>query len=82
MLDLNLDLKSKFFFVLSLKELEWTVGSGKNTYLWFHCAALVNPPLKPPAASVHMTYKFLQAETKLLSALLQNHGMREWMEVN
>ncbi|KAK6621419.1 hypothetical protein RUM44_001226 [Polyplax serrata] len=61
----------------SSKELSWTVGNGKTTFLWFHCAALANPPSEPPAAAVHMTYKFLQAETKLVSALLHSHGLRE-----
>lgn len=68
-----------FLFVhfRSSKELSWTVGNGKTTFLWFHCAALANPPSEPPAAAVHMTYKFLQAETKLVSALLHSHGLRE-----
>jgi len=60
-----------------MEELCWLVGTGKNKCLWFHCAALATPPQDAPAAGLHMTYKFMQAETKLLSALLHNHGLRE-----
>lgn len=75
---LNFDFKSDLFPLFSSSEnLSWTVGSGRNTFLWFHCAALANPPSEPPAGAVHMTYKFMQAETRLLSALLINHGLRE-----
>lgn len=70
-----------YHFVFSSSEnLQWTVGTGRNTFLWFHCAALANPPEDPPAGAVHMTYKFMQAETRLLSALLHNHGLREVRE--
>lgn len=73
--------KNDLFSIFSSSEnLSWTVGSGRNTFLWFHCAALANPPSEPPAGAVHMTYKFMQAETRLLSALLINHGLREVRE--
>jgi hypothetical protein len=49
----------------------------RNTVLRFQCSALSDPPVDPPANELHMTYKTIQAETKLLSAVLQSHGMRE-----
>jgi hypothetical protein len=53
-----------------------TLGS-RNTVLRFRCNALSDPPVDPPANELHMTYKTIQAETKLLSAVLHSHGMRE-----
>ncbi|CAB3371928.1 Hypothetical predicted protein [Cloeon dipterum] len=50
---------------------------GKNTFLKFRCSVLAERPDNPPAYALHMTYKTIQAETKLLSALLHAHGMRE-----
>ncbi|XP_049952504.1 tubulin polyglutamylase TTLL5 isoform X2 [Schistocerca serialis cubense] len=57
--------------------LKWTVGGPKNAVLQFRCCALSNPPVDPPANELHMTYKTVQAETKLLAAILNAHGMRE-----
>jgi hypothetical protein len=50
---------------------------GKNTFLQFRCSVLADRPDNPPAYALHMTYKTIQAETKLISALLHAHGMRE-----
>ncbi|XP_059471433.1 tubulin polyglutamylase TTLL5-like isoform X1 [Neocloeon triangulifer] len=50
---------------------------GKNTFLKFRCGVLAERPDNPPAYALHMTYKTIQAETKLISALLHAHGMRE-----
>ncbi|KAF4525873.1 hypothetical protein B566_EDAN015976 [Ephemera danica] len=58
----------------------WLVGGqlgGKNTFLQFRCSALADQPENPPAYTLHMTYKTIQAETKLISAVLHAHGMRE-----
>jgi len=49
----------------------------RNAVLRFRCSALSDPPIDPPANELHMTYKTIQAETKLLSAVLHSHGMRE-----
>jgi len=53
-----------------------SLGS-RNAVLRFRCGALSDPPVDPPANELHMTYKTIQAETKLLSAVLHSHGMRE-----
>ncbi|XP_066994738.1 tubulin polyglutamylase TTLL5 [Anabrus simplex] len=58
----------------------WITGGplgSKNAVLVFRCSALSNPPSDPPANELHMTYKTIQAETKLLAAVLGAHGMRE-----
>jgi hypothetical protein len=58
----------------------WIIGGplgARNTVLRFRCSALSDPPVHPPAHELHMTYKTIQAETKLLSAVLCSHGMRE-----
>ncbi|KAJ4437027.1 hypothetical protein ANN_17160 [Periplaneta americana] len=58
----------------------WMIGGllgSRNTVLRFRCSALSDPPMDPPANELHMTYKTIQAETKLLSAVLHSHGMRE-----
>ncbi|KAJ8873878.1 hypothetical protein PR048_024714 [Dryococelus australis] len=58
----------------------WIVGGSlgsKNTYLQFRCLALSNPPVCSPAHELHMTYKTIQAETKLLAAVLGAHGITE-----
>lgn len=58
----------------------WTVGGpigSRGAVLQFLCSALSKPPQNPPADVLHMTYKTHQAETKLLSALLNAHGFRE-----
>ncbi|XP_063231259.1 tubulin polyglutamylase TTLL5 [Bacillus rossius redtenbacheri] len=58
----------------------WVVGGSlgsKSTYLQFRCLALSAPPACPPAHELHMTYKTIQAETKLLAAVLCAHGMTE-----
>jgi hypothetical protein len=58
----------------------WVIGGplgARNTMLRFRCSALSDPPVHPPAHELHMTYRTIQAETKLLSAVLHSHGMRE-----
>ena len=55
----------------------WMVGSARGAVLKFHCSALSDPPSDPPANELHMTYKTIQAETKLLAKVLNAHGMRE-----
>lgn len=55
----------------------WLVGSSKTANLQFRCVALSSPPVNSPGAELHMTYKTVQAETKLLCAVLNAHGMRE-----
>ncbi|PNF30209.1 hypothetical protein B7P43_G08430, partial [Cryptotermes secundus] len=58
----------------------WVMGGplgARNTVLRFRCSALSDPPVHPPAHELHMTYRTIQAETKLLSAVLHSHGMRE-----
>nr|CAD7437845.1 unnamed protein product [Timema bartmani] len=56
---------------------KWVLGSSKGQVLQFRCSALSNPPTNPPASNLHMTYKTIQAETKLLAAVLGAHGLRE-----
>ncbi|KAL0270115.1 UNVERIFIED_CONTAM: hypothetical protein PYX00_007625 [Menopon gallinae] len=55
----------------------WTIGSGKNIFLKFNCSALADPPAEPPAAVFHMAFRFVQADSRLVSILLKNHGFRE-----
>ncbi|PSN31902.1 hypothetical protein C0J52_21196 [Blattella germanica] len=58
----------------------WLIGGpmgSRNAVLRFRCSALSDPPAEPPANELHMTYKTIQAETKLLAAVLHSHGMRE-----
>ncbi|KAG8235257.1 hypothetical protein J437_LFUL014257 [Ladona fulva] len=50
-------------------ESPWLVGGkigDKGTLLAFRCTALVERPVVLPANSLGMTYKTIQAETKLL----------------
>lgn len=57
-----------------------TLGS-KNAILVFRASALANSSERyihsKPAHKLHITYKVLQAETKLLSKLLDCHGITE-----
>lgn len=45
--------------------------------LFFRCSALATPPEDPPAKQLHMTYKIFQTDTKLVTLLLQSHGLVE-----
>ncbi|KAK0182095.1 hypothetical protein PV327_000264 [Microctonus hyperodae] len=59
---------------------EWLVNGytgSKLSVLRFKCSALATPPDDPPAKQLHMTYKIIQADTKLMSLLLQSHGLTE-----
>ncbi|KAK0088599.1 hypothetical protein PV325_011292 [Microctonus aethiopoides] len=59
---------------------EWLVNGStgsKLSVLRFKCSALATPPDDPPAKQLHMTYKIIQADTKLMSLLLQSHGFTE-----
>lgn len=62
------------------KEHQWTIGGpvgSRTAVLLFRCSALSHPPAAPPGELLHMTYKTHQAETKLLTAVLTAHGLRE-----
>lgn len=52
------------------------IGS-RSAVLQFRCSALSKAPVNPPGDVLHMTYKTVQAETKLLAAVLNAHGLRE-----
>ncbi|XP_008555252.1 tubulin polyglutamylase TTLL5 [Microplitis demolitor] len=59
---------------------EWLVNGptgSKWPILRLKCSALSTPPEDPPAKQLHMTYKIIQADTKLISLLLQSHGLTE-----
>lgn len=56
---------------------EWIFGSGRNCVLRFTCNVLSNPTATMPAVRLHMAFKSMQAETKLLSFLLLSHGFHE-----
>ncbi|XP_046595142.1 tubulin polyglutamylase TTLL5 isoform X1 [Neodiprion virginianus] len=59
---------------------EWLLtgsGGGKPPVLRFKCSALATPPEDPPGKQLHMTYKIFQTDTKLISLLLQSHGLAE-----
>lgn len=60
---------------------EWVIGSGRNRVLRFTCNALSCPTSSLPAEKLHMTFKSLQAEIKLLSFLLMSHGFHEVCEI-
>lgn len=62
---------------------KWTIGGPpgtRGTVLAFKCSALSNPPTVPPGDLLHMTYKTQQTETKLLTAMLASHGLKEVSE--
>ncbi|XP_063992040.1 tubulin polyglutamylase TTLL5 isoform X2 [Diachasmimorpha longicaudata] len=64
----------------SAKGNEWLVNGpsgSKAPVLRFKCSALATPPEDPPAKQLHMTYKIIQADTKLMTLLLQCHGLTE-----
>lgn len=56
---------------------DWVVGVGRNRVLKFSCNAVSNSSSTLPAEKLHMTFKTIQAETKLLNALLFAHGLHE-----
>ncbi|XP_043271937.1 tubulin polyglutamylase TTLL5 [Venturia canescens] len=59
---------------------EWLINGpagSKISVLKFKCSALATPPENPPAKQLYMTYKTFQADTKLISLLLQAHGFTE-----
>ncbi|XP_060536355.1 tubulin polyglutamylase TTLL5 isoform X2 [Cylas formicarius] len=62
----------------------WLVGGclgSRNAILVFKSSALANPTVhssqNKPGFKLHITYKVLQAETKLLAKLLDCHGVME-----
>lgn len=55
----------------------WVIGIGRNRILKFSCNAISNSSSTLPAGKLHMTFKTVQAETKLLYALLVAHGFHE-----
>ncbi|XP_046401476.1 tubulin polyglutamylase TTLL5 isoform X2 [Ischnura elegans] len=62
------------------EEASWLLGGKlgeKGALLAFRCVALVERQPSLPALTLGMTYKTIQAETKLLSAILNAHGWRE-----
>ncbi|XP_020281640.1 tubulin polyglutamylase TTLL5 isoform X3 [Pseudomyrmex gracilis] len=57
---------------------EWLLkGPSKTSVLRFKCSALATPPEDPPAKQLHMTYKIFQTDTRLVTLLLQSHGLVE-----
>ncbi|KAK7605215.1 hypothetical protein V9T40_007073 [Parthenolecanium corni] len=57
---------------------EWVIGSGRNRVLRFTCDALSCLASSLPALKLYLTFKSVQAETKLLSFLLiVSHGFNE-----
>lgn len=56
---------------------EWTIGIGRNRVLKFSCDAVSRSNESLPAEKLHMTFRTVQAENKLLNALLLAHGFRE-----
>ncbi|KAH1015348.1 hypothetical protein HUJ05_013087 [Dendroctonus ponderosae] len=63
---------------------QWLLGGqlgSRNAILVFKSSALANPTTRSnqdkPGHKLHVTYKVLQAETKLLSKLLDCHGITE-----
>lgn len=56
---------------------DWIIGNGRNRVLKFSCNPVSGSKSQLPAVKLHMTYKTIQAETKLLNALLMAHGFRE-----
>lgn len=56
---------------------EWIIGNGRNRVLKFTCTPGLSSGSTLPAEKLHMTYKTIQAETKLLNALLAAHGFHE-----
>ncbi|XP_034941012.1 tubulin polyglutamylase TTLL5 [Chelonus insularis] len=59
---------------------EWLISGptgSKLPLLRFKCSALSTSPDNPPAKQLHMTYKIIQADTKLISLLLHSHGLTE-----
>lgn len=68
----------------TLTEDVWLTGGplgSRNAILIFRSSALANPTevsvQNKPAYKLHITYKVSQAETKLLSKLLDCHGVSE-----
>lgn len=55
---------------------DWIIGNGRIRVLKFSCNS-VSMKSTLPAEKLHMTYKTIQAETKLLNALLVAHGFHE-----
>lgn len=49
----------------------------KTNVLIFRCSTLTSQPPNLPAEALHMSYKTLHSETKLLNALLTSHGFVE-----
>lgn len=60
---------------------EWVIGSGRNRVLRFTCDALSCLASSLPALKLYLTFKSVQAETKLLSFLLVSHGFHEVSEI-
>ncbi|XP_014489452.1 PREDICTED: tubulin polyglutamylase TTLL5 isoform X3 [Dinoponera quadriceps] len=66
--------------IRSAQNNEWLISrphGNKAPILRFKCSALATPPEDPPAKQLHMTYKIFQTDTKLISLLLQSHGLVE-----
>ncbi|CAG9818928.1 unnamed protein product [Phaedon cochleariae] len=66
------------------EDVSWLSGGqigSRNSILIFRSSALANATdysvQKKPAHILHITYKVLQAETKLLAKLLECHGIKE-----
>lgn len=84
---LNFQMGEEIVAVIVKKEKEirsgsnpWVTGGAigsKSCVLQFRCGALSKAPVAPPGEVLHMTYKTYQAETKLLNAVLNAHGLRE-----
>jgi len=56
---------------------EWIIGAGRNRVLKFSCDVVSRSNETLPAEKLHMTFRIVQAENKLLNALLVAHGFRE-----
>ncbi|KAL1514075.1 hypothetical protein ABEB36_003396 [Hypothenemus hampei] len=80
----NTDLSSLLPYEPSIPSDQWLLGGplgSRNAVLVFKSSALANPTVPSiqdkPGHKLHVTYKVLQAETKLLSKLLDCHGITE-----
>lgn len=67
----------------------WLLGGtfgSRNAILLFKSTALANNDdlavQNMPAFKLHITYKVVQAETRLLSKLLESHGVKEVNNTN
>lgn len=58
-------------------EESWLTGTGRYCVLKFSCSVISKSVPSLPAHRLHITYKTIQAETKLLNILLNSHGVKE-----